>query len=255
VRDTGVVQPGQDDGFVERCPRGAPHPVGPEFFANTEAGRGQLALDDSSSKADGRRWEVGVRNLGTQPLSYTVGVICLHATGRFVYPSVTGSVEAGRHDAVAIECPPRAAHALDGTMAAQSAAGLGQVVMSESVPETTRTYGQLRTWDVGIRNLSPTPQAYYAGVVCTSARLTTTTLFSNGLAVRAGSARGGSGRCPRHQPFPVAPIFYGVGSGGDGQFLLSDAFPKSRSFETEVTNQSATSQRAVIGGVCIGTSR
>jgi hypothetical protein len=78
------------------------------------------------------------------------------------YVAGTGTAQPNAEDGFVIRCPKKTPHALSSFFGPSTEAGLGQVVMSDSLPDPKGG----RTWDVGVKNLSATPQPYVAGVVC-----------------------------------------------------------------------------------------
>jgi hypothetical protein len=78
------------------------------------------------------------------------------------YVAGTGTAPASAEDGFTLRCPKKTPHAISGFFGPSSEAGLGQVVMSDSLPDPKGG----RTWDIGVKNLSSTPQPYVAGAVC-----------------------------------------------------------------------------------------
>jgi hypothetical protein len=78
------------------------------------------------------------------------------------YLAAQGTVQASAEDGFALKCPKKAPHAISSFFGPATKEGLGQVVLSDSLPDAKTG----RTWDVGVKNLSPTPLPYVAGVVC-----------------------------------------------------------------------------------------
>lgn len=76
-----TVQVGQEDGLVLKCPRARPHAISGYFGPTDKAGLGKLVLTDStpvdSSNNAPRSWDIGVRNLDTQPRKWFGGVVCM----------------------------------------------------------------------------------------------------------------------------------------------------------------------------------
>jgi hypothetical protein len=70
-----TVSPGRVDGFTFTCRRGQ-LAVGGAFFPNRAGVFPDLALVHSF-RASGRRWTIGVRNLGTAPVPYVVADVCV----------------------------------------------------------------------------------------------------------------------------------------------------------------------------------
>ena len=107
----------------------SPHPVA------TAAGAGHLRMKGFVSKSSGLR------------VKYVAG---------------TGTAPPSAEDGFVIRCPKKTPHAISAFFGPSTQEGLGQVVMSDSLPDPKNG----RTWDVGVKNLSATPQPYVAGVVC-----------------------------------------------------------------------------------------
>jgi hypothetical protein len=78
------------------------------------------------------------------------------------YLAGQGTVQPSAEDGLALKCPKKTPHAISGFFGPTTEGGVGQVVLSDSLP----TGKANRSWDVGVKNLSPTPQPYVAGVVC-----------------------------------------------------------------------------------------
>lgn len=72
---SATVSPGKVDGFTFRCRRGE-FAVGGAFFPNKAGLFPDLALVDSFQDP-GRRWAVGVKDLGTAPIRYVVADVCV----------------------------------------------------------------------------------------------------------------------------------------------------------------------------------
>jgi hypothetical protein len=251
--DVGVVQPGKDDGFSHRCPKAAPHPVGTEFYATS--GEGDPALDEGNAFGNGRHsWDVGVRGMATEPQPYAAGPICLRAPGRFAYPIKSRVLEPGAFSRYAVTCPRRTPYALNGTLEPNTDADVGQIVMTESVPATTRDGGSTRKWYVGVRNVSTEARSFWVGAVCATPKLKVTHRFTDPISVPPGATDGGSGTCPKRRPFAVAGTFYPADPTGDGQFTFSAvSLSKARRRLTSlVTNRGPTQERVVVGEMCVG---
>jgi hypothetical protein len=73
-----------------------------------------------------------------------------------------GTVQASAEDGFALKCPKKTPHAISSFFGPATKEGLGQVVLSDSLPDAKTG----RTWDIGVKNLGPTPLPYVAGVVC-----------------------------------------------------------------------------------------
>jgi hypothetical protein len=73
-----------------------------------------------------------------------------------------GTVQPGAEDGSSYKCPKSAPHAISGFFGPAAAEAVGQIVLTDSFPEGKTN----RTWDVGVKNLSTTPQQYFVGVVC-----------------------------------------------------------------------------------------
>jgi hypothetical protein len=78
------------------------------------------------------------------------------------YLAGQGTVQASAEDGLTLKCPKKTPHAISSFFGPTTKEGVGQVVLSDSLP-TGKTN---RSWDVGVKNLSPTPQPFVAGVVC-----------------------------------------------------------------------------------------
>jgi hypothetical protein len=73
-----TVQPGAVDGASYKCPKKTPHAISGFFGAASDAAVGQVVPTDSFPSGDtNRTWNVGVKNLGTVPQDYFVGVVCV----------------------------------------------------------------------------------------------------------------------------------------------------------------------------------
>jgi hypothetical protein len=81
---------------------------------------------------------------------------------RVRYVAGTGTAPPNAEDGFLIRCPKKTPHAISGFFGPSTQEGLGQVVMSDSLPNPKGG----RTWDVGVKNLSAAPQPYVGGVVC-----------------------------------------------------------------------------------------
>jgi hypothetical protein len=73
-----------------------------------------------------------------------------------------GTVQASAEDGFVLKCPKKTPHAISSFFGPTTKEGVGQVVVSDSLPDAKTG----RTWDIGVKNLSPTPLPYVAGVVC-----------------------------------------------------------------------------------------
>lgn len=73
-----------------------------------------------------------------------------------------GTVQPSAEDGFALKCPKKTPHAISSFFGPASKEGVGQVVLSESIPDPQTG----RTWGLGVRNLSPAPLPYVAGIVC-----------------------------------------------------------------------------------------
>jgi hypothetical protein len=60
-----------------------------------------------------------------------------------------------------LDCPKRY-HAISGFFGPQNQQGLGQLALTNSFPAGKSN----RSWDLGVKNLSTSVQAYFVGVVC-----------------------------------------------------------------------------------------
>jgi hypothetical protein len=247
--DSGVVQPGKDDGFSRTCPRSAPHPVGWQVDAQNP---GAIAVDETDPFGRGlREWDLGVLGMSERPESYSVGPICLRAPGRFAYPTRSAALDPGAHGVWIITCPRRARHAVNGSLEPQTDADVGRVVMTTSTQVGPGS--SPRRWAVGVRNVSTTAAGIWVGAVCMSAPARYVSRVSGALTLQPQQTDGGTGVCPARAPHPIAGTFYPVDDGGEGQFTLAQvALFGRRNISIQVTNRSAAPQRVVVGDVCIG---
>jgi hypothetical protein len=78
------------------------------------------------------------------------------------YFASQGTVQASAEDGFVLKCPKKTPHAISSFFGPTTKEGVGQVVVSDSLPDAKTG----RTWDIGVKNLSPTPLPYVAGVVC-----------------------------------------------------------------------------------------
>ena len=244
LSDGGEVAPGADAGFSQRCPKAYPHPVGTEFNGASD----HVALDEAFAFGPGhRRWDEAVRNYGDTAETFSAGPVCLRARGRFAYPVRSGVVPAGGNATVTITCPRSARRALNGTLAPQTEADVGKIVMTKSDRSGTRR------WVVGVHNVGTVAQSFRAGAVCTSAKLRVISQSTEPFSVPAGQSDGAAGKCPKRARFPVAARLYPADPSGDGQFTLAAAAEDNpHSLSVVVTNRGQTPERVVVGEICVG---
>jgi hypothetical protein len=160
VSNSGTVAPGQTDGYDVTCPRRAPNPIS-GWFSPTAQNTGQLML--VASDPSGRGWTISVKNASDQPQAYAAGAIC---AGPKVKVSYLGSqqrtVQPATIDYVGGQCPRRTPHAVDGAFGIPTSSDFGNV----SIGGSTWTGTTGRSWEIGVINLAPDPQPYFAGMVC-----------------------------------------------------------------------------------------
>lgn len=75
VQAKTTVPGGQLDGFHMRCPRGHAA-IGGGFFGTALRNSSEITLGDFY-RADSRFWTVAARNLGSDPVQWVAGVVCL----------------------------------------------------------------------------------------------------------------------------------------------------------------------------------
>jgi hypothetical protein len=244
VEDQGVVAPSQNAGFSEHCPARAPHAVAGTFGPTDDAPlAGQLVLTASFPlKRTG--WRVVVHNLTPLPQPFFAGAVCVGSKAPFAYPETTDVAPPGMDDGFTVRCPRRAPQGIGGFFSPQAADGLGQLLSDSSFP--TRT-----GWDLGVRNLSPASQAYYAGAVCAGSALETV-MVSRTRKVAAGARIETNLRCPRRTPQPLGSVLAAGDAAARGQIVATDAFRTGeRTWNTGVRNLSTTSQMAGVGVICL----
>jgi hypothetical protein len=77
------------------------------------------------------------------------------------YVATTTTAQPSAESGGALNCP-RKYRAISGFFGPQTQEGLGQLALTNSFPEGKSN----RSWDLGVKNLSATPQEYFLGVVC-----------------------------------------------------------------------------------------
>jgi hypothetical protein len=244
LTSAGDVAPGKDSGFTERCPKRFPHPVGTEFNGAND----HIALEEAFALGRGHRsWDQAIFNFGDASEIFFTGPVCLRARGRFAYPTASGVVPPGGNATLTVTCPSSARRALNGTLAPATEADVGKIVMSKSEPDGPRG------WTVGVRNLGAAQQSFRAGAVCTSGKMHIVRRSTDPFSVAAGQTDGGIGKCPKRARHPVAATFSAVDPTGEGQFTLAAvAEDDPGSLSALVTNRGQTTERAVVGEICVG---
>jgi hypothetical protein len=244
VEDQGVVAPQQTGGFSEHCPARAPHAVGATFGpTDTQPLAGQFLLT-ASFPLRRTGWRVVLKNPTPLPQPFFAGAICVGSPARFAYPEATAVAPPGMDDGFSLRCPRRAPTGLGGFFSAQDPAGLGQLANDSSFPTQTG-------WDIGVRNLAPGPQGYYAGAVCVGAAMTTV-LVSRTRKVASGARIETRLRCPRRAPQPIGSVVAAGDAAARGQIVATDAFRAGvRTWNTGVRNLSTGPQLAGVGVICV----
>jgi hypothetical protein len=242
--DQGVLPPGGSGGFLHGCPARAPHPVAGTFGPPDGSPlAGQFLL--AGSYPVGRTgWRVRLQNLTPQPQPFFAGTVCVGASVKFAAVRTSGVAAPGVDAGANVACPRSAPRALGGFFRPQTPAGIGQLAGD----------GSFRTregWDIGVRNLGPSPQGWFGGAVCGGSELRSV-IVSHVRTIPAGQAAHVALRCPARAPQPVAAVFAAADAAAAGQILATDAFRTgARTWTTGIRNVSPAPQRGVGGVVCV----
>jgi hypothetical protein len=166
------------------------------------------------------------------------------ADGCCSFEFARGESAALRQKRQSLRSTPRA---LDGTFAPKTDAGLGNIVLTQSVDNGSRS------WVIGVRNLGTTPEAFLAGAVCTRAKLRVIRRSTSPIAAPAGQSDGANGKRSKRARYPVAATFGAVDDSDAGQFTLAAAGEDDPgSLSLVVTSRGHTPERVTIDEVCVG---
>jgi hypothetical protein len=77
------------------------------------------------------------------------------------YVATTTTAQPSAESGGSLSCP-RKYRAISGFFGPQAQEGLGQLALTNSFPDGKHN----RSWDIGVKNMSATPQEYFIGVVC-----------------------------------------------------------------------------------------
>jgi hypothetical protein len=189
-------------------------------------------------------WRVRLQNLTAQPQPFFAGTVCVDAPVRFATSRTSGVAAPGMDAGANVACPQSVPRALGGFFRPQGAGVPAQLVGD----------GSFRTregWDVGVRNLGPSPQAWFAGAVCAGSELPSR-IVTRVRTVPPGQAVHVAVRCPARTPQPVAAVFAAADAAAAGQILATDAFRTgARTWTTGIRNVSPAPQRGAAGVVCV----
>jgi hypothetical protein len=154
-----------------------------------------------------------------------------------------GVVAGGGYATYTARCPSSAPHPVSGEVFAVDGAGSGKLVFAASRPRG-------RTgWQVVIQNLSMTPLAYGAGIVC----LGTTARFAypqTTAAVDPQQPGGGAISCPRAAPTAIGGYFAPQSPSDLGAVSLAGLVPFSHRALILLKGIAARPVAVVIGAVC-----
>jgi hypothetical protein len=78
------------------------------------------------------------------------------------YVADRSTVDPSAEGGLTLKCPKKTPHAISGFFGPTAKEGVGQVVLSDSLPDPKTG----RSWDIGVKNLSAAPQGFVAGAVC-----------------------------------------------------------------------------------------
>jgi hypothetical protein len=77
------------------------------------------------------------------------------------YVASTATAQPSAESGGSLSCP-RKYRAISGFFGPEAQEGLGQLALTDSFPSGKSN----RNWDIGVKNMSATPQKYFLGVVC-----------------------------------------------------------------------------------------
>ncbi|MGI8803896.1 MAG: hypothetical protein ACR2KV_17325 [Solirubrobacteraceae bacterium] len=246
VQDAGVVAPYMTADSNERCPTTAPHAVAGFFGSNTSTASGQLGEAASRPYGAGdRHWSIGVKNLGAQPQSYFVGVVCVSSARSFVHVSTTGTIDPLGTNGNDMRCPARAPYPVAGTFGPQGGPD-GRFLLAESVPDR-------RVWIMAFRNITNIPQAYTVGVICARSGLEVDYLSTAQITVAPTATAFDGGRCPAATPHAIDGFFGIPPAANFGDITLDGSAPHDggRSWATAISSLSPVAQPYFAGTVCL----
>jgi hypothetical protein len=244
LEDQGVLPPNGSGGFAHSCPARAPHPVGGTFGPGNGAPLAGQFLLTGSYPVGRRGWRVRLQNVTPLPQPFFAGTVCLGSPVRFAYPRTSGVATPGADSGANVSCPRSASRAIGGFFRTQGAGATGRLI-ADSAFRTSEG------WDVGVRNIGPTPQGYFAGAVCTGSTLRTATV-SRVRTIPAGMGVHTTLRCPSRSPRPVSAVFAAADAAAAGQIVATDAFRTgARTWMTGLRNLGSAPRRGAVGVICV----
>jgi hypothetical protein len=155
-----VLNPGQAAGYTERCPQRDPKPInGVEFPASGTPGDVIVAESFPFHHA----WITVLKNLGTGPETYVIGVFCAPRS-RHVVLLTTGvdTIAAHQIDMPTARCPREAPDAIGGSFFPARNTALGDIALATSTPLVSTH----RVWGIMVKNLTSQRQNDVIGTVC-----------------------------------------------------------------------------------------
>jgi hypothetical protein len=244
LEDQGVLPPRASAGFRHSCPARAPHPVGGTFGPPDGSPLASQFLLAGSYPVGWSGWRVRLQNITPDPQPFFAGTVCVGSPVRFAYPRTSGVAAPGMDSGANVSCTRTAPRAVGGFFRPQSPSGVGQIAGDSA-------FRTREGWDLGVRNLGPMPQAYFAGAVCAGSALRTA-MVSRVRTIPAGLAVHTTLRCPARAPQPVTAVFAAADPAAAGQVVATDAFRTgARTWLTGLRNLSTEPRRGAAGVICV----
>jgi hypothetical protein len=106
--------------------------------------------------------ERAAADASTLHLSRAKGFISKSSGLKVRYLAGQATVQPNAENGVTLKCPKKTPHAISSFFGPAAKEGVGQIVLSDSLPDGASN----RSWDIGVKNLSATPQTFVGGVVC-----------------------------------------------------------------------------------------
>jgi hypothetical protein len=242
--DQGVLGPHAAGGFLHACPARAPHPIGGTFGPPDGSPLAGQFLLAGSYRVGRTGWRVRLQNITGDPQPFFAGTVCVGADVSFAYPRASGVAAPGMDSGANVPCPRAEPRAVGGWFRPQSPSGVGQIAGDSA-------FRTREGWDLGVRNIGPMPQAYFAGAVCAGAALRTA-MVSRVRTLPAGLAVHTALRCPAREPQPVTAVFAAADTAAAGQIVATDAFRTGAArWTTGIRNLSSSPQRGAAGVLCV----
>jgi hypothetical protein len=242
--DQGVLAPHASGGFLHACPARAPHPIGGTFGPPDGSPLAGQFLLAGSYRVGRTAWRVRLQNITPLPQPFFAGTVCLGTDVPLVYPRASGVAAPGADSGANVPCPRAEPRAVGGWFRPQSPSAVGQIVGDSA-------FRTREGWDLGVRNLGPMPQAYFAGAVCAGPALRTA-MVSRVRTLPAGLGVHTTLRCPAREPQPVAAVFAAADAAAAGQIVATDAFRTgATTWTTGTRNLSSSPQRGAAGVICV----